>query len=290
MDVQISGNPLGRTVVLLGGWPDTSDVFSAVVAPRLAADYRLVGLTLPGFAAGPISKPLPFLGYSFAQLVDMLHIALEDAMSGDASHTRPMLICHDWGCTVSYEFLLLYPHYFSRIVALDVASHPFGEGGRWTVASILLGRYSSCSFKKFSMIACYQWFLIAAYFAPRAIGDRMAAFYARISGWPKYRTKGAQAAVRGNMGYPYVQLWIGLLTRRPLITHKFLIPINVPILYMYGTSKPFQFHSGAFLEHVKSKAADGSKVVPVKGGHWFYARSSTSAAHTADEIVRFLAL
>jgi pimeloyl-ACP methyl ester carboxylesterase len=215
--------------------------------------------------------------------------ALDEAMKGDISGLRPMLICHDWGCTVSFEFLVAHPGYFSRIVALDVASHPFGEGGAFTVARLLLGRYASCSWKKLWMICAYQWFLIAAYFLPSAIGDRMASWYAGISGWPKYRTAKGPAVVKASFGYPYVQFWIRLLTRRPLVTHKQLIQIPIPVLYMFGTSKPFQFHSNSFIEHINSKAVvDGSKVVPVKGGHWFFARASTQAGHAAEEIVRFL--
>ena len=306
MDIHIYGNPNGRSIVLLGGWPDTSDVFTHMFGSRFAADYRLVGLSFPGYATdgqqGPSSddedkkkkeessKKIPFFGYSFDELVAFMYAAVEDAMKTDKSGQRPILVCHDWGATVSFEFLLQYPQYFARIVALDVSSHPFGEGGPWTVARFLLGRYASCSFKKALLITVYQWYLIAAYFAPRFIGDRMASFFAKISAWPRYHSHktGKVGTVRGNMGWPYVQLWIGLLTRRPLITHKFMIPIYVPILYMYGTNKPFQFHSDAFIEHVKSKAEDGSKVVPVKGGHWFFARESTAGTHALGEIARFI--
>ena len=294
MDVHISGNSRGRSIVLLGGWPDTSDVFSTTIAPRLSGDYRLIGLTLPGYSDSPEgrqeAKKVPFFGYSFDQLVAFMHSAVEEAMKSDVSGKRPILICHDWGATVSYEFLLQYPRYFARIVALDVSSHPFGEGGPWTLARFLLGRYASCSFKKALIISVYQWFLMAAYFAPRFIGDMMASFYARISGRPRYTSHvtGNVAVARGSMGWPYVQLWIGLLTRRPLITHKFMIPIYVPILYMYGTNKPIQFHSDAFLEHVKSKSSDGSKIVPVKGGHWFFARASIAGTQAVDEIAHFI--
>ncbi|KPA81534.1 hypothetical protein ABB37_03879 [Leptomonas pyrrhocoris] len=49
MNIQISGNLSGPTAIFLAGWPDTCDVFRDNIMATLAADYRVVGITLPGF-------------------------------------------------------------------------------------------------------------------------------------------------------------------------------------------------------------------------------------------------
>jgi pimeloyl-ACP methyl ester carboxylesterase len=49
MNIQISGNLSGPTAIFLAGWPDTCDVFRDNIMATLAADYRIVGITLPGF-------------------------------------------------------------------------------------------------------------------------------------------------------------------------------------------------------------------------------------------------
>lgn len=49
MNIQISGNLSGPTAIFIAGWPDTSDVFRDNIMATLAPDYRIVGITLPGF-------------------------------------------------------------------------------------------------------------------------------------------------------------------------------------------------------------------------------------------------
>ncbi|CAJ1012968.1 hypothetical protein Q4I28_008281 [Leishmania naiffi] len=49
MNIQISGNLSKPTVVFIAGWPDTCDIFRDNIMATLAADHRIVGVTLPGF-------------------------------------------------------------------------------------------------------------------------------------------------------------------------------------------------------------------------------------------------
>ncbi|KPI89002.1 hypothetical protein ABL78_1886 [Leptomonas seymouri] len=257
MNIQISGNLSGPTAIFLAGWPDTCDVFRENIMAALAADYRIVGITLPSFDDGhpflqtlrekglcssfggprssddankkspsnscsgsswlprffPFSSirsvsakaraaevgsayhanslhiscrrpPLEMFrttwkGHSFEDLVTMLEVAVDTAMetcnycpstvpsmsaataasvrrkrdpeavsasptkivrvaenSDDGldevplhqlppTYIRPVLIAHDWGCSLAYELLLVRPNFFSRIVALDVGAYVF---------------------------------------------------------------------------------------------------------------------------------------------------------------------
>lgn len=59
MNIQISGNLRGPTVIFLAGWPDTCDIFRENIMSVLAPDYRLVGITLPGFdRSSPLLRAL----------------------------------------------------------------------------------------------------------------------------------------------------------------------------------------------------------------------------------------
>ncbi|RNC30350.1 hypothetical protein TcCL_Unassigned07135, partial [Trypanosoma cruzi] len=120
MNIRVSGNCGGRTVVFLSGWPDTSEVFRDNIMSALAPRYRLVGITLPGFdrmspqvqrvkrsrkkeetaEKGSLSSKMDFLriprmGYSFEDLVDFFEIALLAVMEHRPLE-RPLLVVHDW--------------------------------------------------------------------------------------------------------------------------------------------------------------------------------------------------
>ncbi|CCW63872.1 unnamed protein product [Phytomonas sp. EM1] len=49
MNISISENLHAPTVIFIAGWPDTCDVFRNNIQRALAADYRIVGITIPGF-------------------------------------------------------------------------------------------------------------------------------------------------------------------------------------------------------------------------------------------------
>ncbi|CCW69897.1 unnamed protein product [Phytomonas sp. Hart1] len=49
MNITISENLQAPTIIFIAGWPDTCDVFRNNIQRVLAADYRIVGITLPGF-------------------------------------------------------------------------------------------------------------------------------------------------------------------------------------------------------------------------------------------------
>lgn len=200
MNIRISGNLLGPTVVLLAGWPDTCDVFETNLAEHFRSKsgsdaYRVVGISLPGFdddvplikhyrdrmamaASGhhgenqiPLSSfitsaangklpvldqqaqspscsfPLrhflmqrqglalmktPRLGYSLADLVSLLEIAVDSAMETHNYHHEdgepvapPVLICHGWSCLLAYELIRSRPSLFSKLVVLDVGGAIF---------------------------------------------------------------------------------------------------------------------------------------------------------------------
>jgi pimeloyl-ACP methyl ester carboxylesterase len=94
--VRESGNPDGPTVVLVHGYPDTSQVWDEV-ATRLERDFHVVAYDVRG--AGGSGTPVGRGGFRLERLVADLG-AVIDATSPD----RPVhLVGHDWGSIQCWE-------------------------------------------------------------------------------------------------------------------------------------------------------------------------------------------
>jgi pimeloyl-ACP methyl ester carboxylesterase len=311
-----------QTVVLIAGWPDTADIYCENIIPLLlggrrcstetndevaspdVSPYRVVGLTLPSYH--PLhSKKKNFFGWSLAALVDLFDTAVQEIMESYPStsryrHLAPILLCHDWGCTIALECLTKRPFLFERIVCLDVSGHPAGDGKHarsiTNASSWLLGSSSAVSFQTMVYILWYQSWIMACYllhFVAPLLADWLIALLCRLAGRPTYRSLNKSIVrPRGDMGWPYFSLWFGLLTRLPLVTHRFFVPVHVPILYLYGERKPFQFHTDQWLHHIEEKRnRDGlSLALGIRGGgHWFYAAGGVPQKLALGQIEQFLA-
>ncbi|MFO0459901.1 MAG: alpha/beta fold hydrolase, partial [Burkholderiales bacterium] len=80
----------------------------------------------------------------------------------------------------------------------------------------------------------------------------------RMAAW--MRAPAPPEAVRARMNYPYAQAWTGRFRgARP-------IEPCWPMLYLYGTRKPFMFHSPEWLERLA--ATPGCAVHGLRAGHW----------------------
>jgi pimeloyl-ACP methyl ester carboxylesterase len=282
MEIVIGGNPKGQTVFLLAGYPDSSSVFEENITRELQDRYRIVGLTIPWTAARQ-----RWFGYTMDQLISMLHAAVAAGMADDTSKRRPLLVVHDWGCVIAFEYLFREPFAFERIAALDVGGHVAGDqhdSNRFNLAGRLIGQHAAAPLKK-SLLLLYQCWIMVAYLLPAIVGGLMVQGLARASGRPTYPRS---VPPQSHMGWIYVQLWWLLLLRHPLITHSRFVPVHVPTLYIYGDNKPFQFHSCRWVQHITEKGRhDGrSKVLAVQGGHWFFATDPCRQI-TCDEIKSF---
>ncbi|RNF22485.1 uncharacterized protein Tco025E_03085 [Trypanosoma conorhini] len=212
MNIRVSGNLEGPTVVFLAGWPDTSEVFRDNIMDALASRYRLVGITLPGFDrqspqlqivkrcrkvggearnGKSYSKTdclrLPRMGYSFEELVDLFEIALFAVMEHHPFE-RPILVAHDWGYVIAREFLLLRPYFFSRVVMLD---------GGGAVADPVTRKDGACSsvvaggiwwqWCKATLIFMYHLFIIASFLIlPTCLGKPILRWFQQLRHRPQY--------------------------------------------------------------------------------------------------------
>lgn len=223
-------------IVMVHGWPDTHHLWDAQVA-ALRGRYRCVRFTLPGFDADQPARPT-----SMAEMT-----ALFAAIVQHAGRGQPVtLLLHDWGCHFGYQYALARPESVRRVIGVDV--------GDTTSADFRRGLSTQAKL----MVAGYQLWLAAAWRLRASLGDRMTRFMAR-----SLRCKSDQGRIGAQMNYPYDMQWTGSFggfrDLRPVV------PLW-PMLFIYGTRKPFMFHTAAWAE--KLAATPGNAVLGLRAGHW----------------------
>ena len=224
------------TIVMVHGWPDTCRLWDGTV-DALKARYRCVRFTLPGFdLAGPARA------MSLAQMTELLR-AIADAVSPG----RPVtLLLHDWGCVFGYEFAARHASCVARIVAVDIGDHNRSAYRR------------SLSAKAKWQVFAYQFWLALAWKFGGALGDRMTRQMARAM-----RCRADPALIGWQMNYPDAMQWFGsaggFRGAQPVDPH-------CPVLYLYGTRKPFMFQSQEWLDQLAARP--GSAARAFHCGHW----------------------
>lgn len=227
------------TIVMVHGWPDTWRLWDSTVA-ALRPHWRCVRFTWPGF---DIDRPRR--ACSLDRMVETLHAIVEATSPG-----RPaVLMAHDWGCLFGYEWAMRHPQRVQRIVGIDI-----GDAGSGAHMRALTGKAKA-------MIFAYQAWLALAWAvggASRALGDRMTRWMAA-----RLRCPADARFIGAQMNFPYFIQWTG---RHGSYRHKQRFDPPVPMLFVFGTRKPFMFHSSAWAQALAARV--GSAVVPMKTGHW----------------------
>jgi len=101
----------GTTVVLLPGWPETSEAYSEVF-PRLAEHHHVLALDPPGLGE---SDP-PAGGYDTASVAKSLAAAVRSVTS-QSIH----LVGHDVGGWIAYAWAAQFPQQVRSLTLLDTA-------------------------------------------------------------------------------------------------------------------------------------------------------------------------
>ncbi len=235
LDVHVEGEG-EHALVMLHGWPDTYRLWDGQSA-FFKSDYRCVRFTLPGFDVAQ-----PRRAYSLDATLDHIHRVVEAVSPG-----RPVvLMLHDWGCLFGYQYAMRHPGRVSRIVGVDI-----GDAGSRS-------HTRSLSLKAKLMAAGYQLWLAAAWRIGGALGDRMTLGMTRalkVPADPRF--------ISAKANFPYDIAWTGSHG-----SYKQVRPFEppCPLLFVYGTRKPFLFHSPAWAEAQASKP--GNRVVALQAGHW----------------------
>jgi cis-3-alkyl-4-acyloxetan-2-one decarboxylase len=230
-DIYIEGSGT-ETIVMIHGWPDTYRLWDAQVAV-LAASYRCVRFTLPGF---DVTKPATKV--SFDEMMTLFR-AIVDAVSPSQPVT---LLLHDWGAVFGYQFAARNESRVARIVSVDIGDtfNPEFIAQRTVKAKL--------------MTAGYQLWLASAHPLGR-IGTRMTRLMAKAMKVPV-----DASALGAQQNYPYVMQWMGGF--RGAVD---FVP-HCPVLYFYGKRKPFMFQSDQWLQLINQSA--GSQVIGLDTGHW----------------------
>lgn len=224
----------GTPLVFLHGWPDDPSLWDDLISrfrPR-----RCLCVQLPAFPGSDRAT-----GADFPVLVE----ALEACLREEVGEAKVIFVGHDWGAVLTYLFATRYPERLDRVVTLDVGGHLKIEP---SYAAAFLG---------------YQAWLIAAEAVGRVSrrsGDRMARWMAAQARAPHPERVGARA------GYPYRFAWRAMIRRsyRKSLVRRF--EPRHPHLFLYGTRKPFPFHS-QWWEHLLDERPD-CQVVAVDADHW----------------------
>jgi pimeloyl-ACP methyl ester carboxylesterase len=221
------------TLVMLHGWPDSLVLWDTLVA-RLATRRRCARFTLPCYDPAD-DRPAPTLDAMIAHVA-----AIVDAVSPQAPVT---LVLHDWGAFYGYQYAMRHPDRVARIVGVDIGDTASGEYLR------------SLPARAKAMIVGYQSVLAMAYWMPARLGDAVTRQMAR---W--LRAPAAPDTIRARLNYPYASmLGGGFRGARPL-------RVACPMLFVYGTRKPFLFHAPAWAERLA--AAPDCAVKGLRTGHW----------------------
>lgn len=235
VDVHVDGDG-PDTVVMMHGWPDTHHLWDATVA-ALKPDLRCVRFTWPGFDVTRPRRPM-----SLVQTVDFVHQVIA-AVSPD----RPVtLLLHDWGCVFGYEYAMAHPERVARIVGVDVGDAGTPEHLRSLDVKAQLG------------IVAYQLWLALAWRIGGGLGDRMTRWMAR-----KARAPAETQRIGSAQNYPYDITWAG--SHGGYRARRRFDPA-CPMLFVWGTRKPFFFHSPTWAEALGRR--HGNRVVALRTGHW----------------------
>ena len=245
-----------RTVVLLHGFPDNSEVWRPTAEHLKSTGYRVVLVTLPGFEEHPpVTLPL-----AFSEVVERLHHTLKVSHSLGAT-----LIGHDWGAIFIYLLLNRYPEDAARVVTLEV-----GVGPRTPWLTLFVLAYHA---------------LFNAIFALRAhVGGRLMGTLMKLVPRPKYP---GSPPLKARHAWLYRQAWREG-ARGGLWPFYFRNAIaqwqphsRQPFLFLYGdrTLTGLRFHSGRWLAEITS-IHPLSRTQALGGGHWCFLEDQ-DAFHTS---------
>ncbi|WP_295991012.1 alpha/beta hydrolase [Rugamonas sp.] len=235
VEVHIEGAG-AETIVMIHGWPDTYRLWDAQVE-ALKADYRCVRFTLPGFDIDKERRP-----YSLDLTMRMFDNIIRHVNAGQ----RVILMVHDWGAFLGYQFAMRFPKLVSRIIGVDIGD----------VGTPQFRRSLSLSGKV--QMAWYQIWLAAAWRIGGDMGERMTHHMVQ-----KLKAPSDPQYISSAMNYPYYIQWTG--AHGSYQRARAYAP-KVAMLFIYGSKKPFMFHSPQWLKALMARKT--GKVLAFKTGHW----------------------
>jgi pimeloyl-ACP methyl ester carboxylesterase len=211
------------TIVFVAGFPDNQQSgLGSTFRSKIEREFHTLYVCYPGFDDRSCGKPW---GYSFDELVDMLHILITQSTE---ENEKVYLVGHDWGAYLSLKYENKYgAEKVQKLCLLDVGILSLGN----------------CSFRQIASIFTYQSWLACIFLTSRIFGTLIAYFcsftifcycapllvsldhpvdvthFARFMWYPGIVNK----------CYPYYQLWKGILTTGKVNAGRFP---HSPLLFL----------------------------------------------------------
>lgn len=112
-DVAVAGPDGGDLVVLLHGFPQTSECWDRVVPRLTAAGFRTVAPDQRGYSPG--ARPIGVDAYESGKLVADVR-AIVQAFDLESAH----VVGHDWGAAIAWQLAAEHPEYVRTLTAVSV--------------------------------------------------------------------------------------------------------------------------------------------------------------------------
>jgi pimeloyl-ACP methyl ester carboxylesterase len=119
LEVHVEGEETGPPVLLVHGFPDSSDLWRHQTSALTDAGLRTIAPDMRGF--GRSDKPTDVGDYRLTNAVADL-VAILDALNIE----QAKVVGHDWGAAVVWIFAALHPDRVERLVAMSVG-HPAAQ-------------------------------------------------------------------------------------------------------------------------------------------------------------------
>lgn len=126
------------------------------------------------------------------------------------------------------------------------------------------GKVELKSVKEIFYVLAYQLTLIIAFLIGGKIGQFITQSLVKL-----FRHNPPYAAqINSSQNYPYFYMFKNEILSKLKRSTRFLAGYHpsVPVTYLYGAIKPFQFHGAKWIKMVEES---GGEVHKIEGGHWF---------------------
>jgi pimeloyl-ACP methyl ester carboxylesterase len=214
-DVLAAGDPDaaadGRLVLLLHGFPETSESFREILPVLAEAGYYAVAPNQRGYSAG--ARPDGVEPYNILHLVDDV-VAMADELGADRYH----VVGHDWGGAVAWLTAAFHADDVASLAALSTP-HPDAISTAMVDPNQTQSQVSSYM-TVFRAEGSENQFLAngaEAFFTGIGIPQEKAAAYAEVLGTPEALGAG-----------------LNWYRANPLPTDARIGPVTVPTLYIWG--------------------------------------------------------
>lgn len=279
------GDPANPMIMFFHGWPDNTGIWANQFEMLCAPPNGKFFCVAPSwFNFHPQFPSLPVDELLWDKQVEAFKMVVDEIGA-----TKIILIVHDFGSLLGYQFAYKYPDLVTRMISLDIGDDPTPDG---TDPATIPPNISS--------LMAYQQTNIKAFLHNDDSAMRQNSFMAPCKscsfiqariGWPYYQF------IRNGSDEWHHRLAPSISPSKWKLSLTPSFPDHIPLLFLYskcliltgGTMKvpcvpnPAPFHTPAFETWVNSRP--GSKAIGIKSDHWIQVRGSSLAN---EEIAKWM--